>query len=160
MHALQLLTVSSACDEVPLPASISISVEAVVDRCWECAHRNCALAGDAPLPAPLFSCTTDAGSIVVDKKCGYGAGAAADWAKSWTVVLGDLLTAMPPDVSQNVASIAFDGTSATALLVDRASGEVLAAPKLYNESQGAEAVAAAKASQPQLHSPLQAFREE
>ena len=43
-----------------------------------------------------------------------------------------------------MSAIAIDGTSATAMLVDRASGEVLAPAKLYNESQGADSVAWAK----------------
>ena len=38
------------------------------------------------------------------------------------------------------AAVAFDGTSATALLLDATSGEQLAPPKLYNESQEAAVV--------------------
>ena len=40
--------------------------------------------------------------------------------------------------------MAFDGTSATAMLVDVAGGRVLAPPKLYNEAQLRDAVDAAK----------------
>jgi hypothetical protein len=46
------------------------------------------------------------------------------------------------DVRQRVQSVAFDGTSSTALLLDRRDGSVLAAPKLYNEGQPDAAVAA------------------
>ena len=59
-------------------------------------------------------------------------------------VLFDLLSSLPLAARSRVASIAIDGTSATTLLLDAASGAVLAPPKLYNEAQGAEAVAAAK----------------
>jgi sugar (pentulose or hexulose) kinase len=59
-------------------------------------------------------------------------------------VLFDLLAAIPPELRAELASIAIDGTSATALLLDRASGHVLAPAKLYNEAQPAAAVAAAK----------------
>jgi sugar (pentulose or hexulose) kinase len=59
-------------------------------------------------------------------------------------VLFELVAALPQDVVSDVGAVAFDGTSATAMLVDAATGQQLAAPKLYNEAQGAEAVAAAK----------------
>jgi hypothetical protein len=49
-------------------------------------------------------------------------------------------------VRQRVQSIAFDGTSATAMLIDRRDGSVLAAPKLYNEGQPDAAVAAVHVS--------------
>jgi hypothetical protein len=49
-------------------------------------------------------------------------------------------------VRQRVQSVAIDGTSSTALLVDRRDGRVLAAPKLYNEGQPDAAVAAVHVS--------------
>jgi D-ribulokinase len=49
-------------------------------------------------------------------------------------------------VRQRVQSIAIDGTSATALLVDRRDGRMLADPKLYNEGQPDAAVAAVHVS--------------
>ena len=51
---------------------------------------------------------------------------------------------MPMPMRDRVASIAIDGTSATSLLVDEASGRVLQPAKLYNEAQGEAAVQAAK----------------
>lgn len=59
-------------------------------------------------------------------------------------VLWELLAAVPADVRSQVVSLAIDGTSATAVLLDTASGAVLQPPKLYNEAQGKEAVEAAK----------------
>jgi hypothetical protein len=59
-------------------------------------------------------------------------------------MLFQLLAGLPQEQLGQVASIAFDGTSATALLVDRDSGALLAPAKLYNEAQGAAAVQAAK----------------
>jgi hypothetical protein len=44
-------------------------------------------------------------------------------------------------VRRRLQSIAIDGTSATALLVDRRDGAVMVAPKLYNEGQPDAAVA-------------------
>lgn len=59
-------------------------------------------------------------------------------------VLFELIAALPADVRSRVTSVAFDGTSATALLVDAASGKVLAPAKLYSEAQGPDAVQAAQ----------------
>lgn len=51
---------------------------------------------------------------------------------------------MPSAQRQRVASLAIDGTSATTMLIDAASGRCLAPPKMYNEAQSAAAVARAK----------------
>ena len=59
-------------------------------------------------------------------------------------MLWKLLSSLPPEVREDVAALAIDGTSATALLVDMGSGRALLPAKLYNEAQGSEAVAAAK----------------
>lgn len=59
-------------------------------------------------------------------------------------VLYQLTTSIPADICQHVAAVAFDGTSATAMLVDQQNGQMLAPVKLYNASQSSEAVAAAK----------------
>ena len=59
--------------------------------------------------------------------------------------------ALPPATRARVAALAIDGTSATTLLVDARSGAVLAPPKLYNEAQGGEAVARARALAPPGH---------
>lgn len=103
---------------------------------FACAHPT-----SRPPSQPPFA---DGGSVVTEAKSGYGDSAAADWAGSWERVLFDLLASLPAPAREQIASIAIDGTSATAMLVDAVSGEVLAAPKLYNEAQGPEAVAAAK----------------
>ena len=58
--------------------------------------------------------------------------------------LFQLLRSLPAAVRARLAAIAIDGTSATTLLVDAGSGEVLAPPKMYDEMQGAEAVQRAK----------------
>jgi sugar (pentulose or hexulose) kinase len=58
---------------------------------------------------------------------------------------------LPAEARASAASVAIDGTSATALLVDTTktttttAAQVLAAPRLYNEAQPARAVAAAAA---------------
>lgn len=70
-------------------------------------------------------------------------------------MLFELIAALPTDVVANTHSIAIDGTSSTALLVDAATGTVLAPAKLYNEAQGPAAVAAAKVSSDSASSELQ-----
>lgn len=62
-----------------------------------------------------------------------------------------LMDALPAEQRACTASIAIDGTSATTLLIDGDTGEVLAAPRMYNEAQPAEAVARAKALAPPDH---------
>jgi hypothetical protein len=57
--------------------------------------------------------------------------------------LFELLRSVPDDVLRSTRRIAFDGTSATALLVDRSTGAVVADAKLYNEAQAQHIVDAA-----------------
>ena len=52
---------------------------------------------------------------------------------------------------KQIASLAIDGTSSTALLVDSSSGALLANPKMYNEAQSPEATAAAAQLAPEGH---------
>ena len=59
-------------------------------------------------------------------------------------VLWKLLSSLPPEVREDVAALAIDGTSATTLLVHGGSGRALLPAKLYNEAQGSEALAAVK----------------
>jgi hypothetical protein len=59
-------------------------------------------------------------------------------------VLFELVGAIPAELRAQLASIAIDGTSATAVLLDRRGGAVLAPAKLYNEAQPVQAMAAAK----------------
>ncbi|KAJ1288315.1 hypothetical protein BS78_02G079800 [Paspalum vaginatum] len=61
-------------------------------------------------------------------------GDAAGWATSWRAALFQLLADIPPVHRPSVSSVSIDGTSATTLIVDSASGELLAGPFLYNES--------------------------
>lgn len=58
--------------------------------------------------------------------------------------LFQLLQSLPPDVRAQVAAVAIDGTSATTLLLDAGTGEMLADAKLYNEAQSGEVVQRAK----------------
>lgn len=69
--------------------------------------------------------------------------------RSWRYVLPCLRSAVFANLSElgggvrrRLRSVSIDGTSSTALLVDRRSGAVLAQPKLYNEGQPDAAVAA------------------
>lgn len=62
-----------------------------------------------------------------------------------------LLGSLPAEQRRHVASLAIDGTSATTLLIDGATGACLAPPKMYNDAQGADAVARAKQIAPADH---------
>ena len=53
--------------------------------------------------------------------------------------------------SERIHSVAFDGTSSTALLVDGSSGTLLAEPKMYNEAQAPDAAEAAVRMAPAGH---------
>ena len=68
--------------------------------------------------------------------------------------LEQLLQQLPQEVRSRCGGIAFDGTSATAMLVDRATGESLAPPQLYNVNMSAKAVEAAKVHGIRLHSSI------
>ena len=57
-----------------------------------------------------------------------------------------LLDDLPVDVKSRVARMAFDGTSGTALLLDRNTGAMLQPAKLYNEKQPVESLLAAQVS--------------
>lgn len=63
-----------------------------------------------------------------------GDDAATDWASSWRAALFQLLADIPPVLRPSISSISIDGTSATTLIVDSDTGELLAGPFLYNES--------------------------
>ncbi|CAL5075923.1 unnamed protein product [Urochloa decumbens] len=61
-------------------------------------------------------------------------GDAAGWASSWRAALFQLIDDIPPTLRPSISSISIDGTSATTLIVDSETGELLAGPFLYNES--------------------------
>ncbi|ONM20495.1 xylulose kinase-1 [Zea mays] len=75
------------------------------------------------------------GAIHSEGKRAYCApvGDAAGWASSWRAALFQLLADVPPAHRPSVSSISIDGTSATALIVDSETGELLGGPFLYNE---------------------------
>ncbi|CAA6663317.1 unnamed protein product [Spirodela intermedia] len=54
--------------------------------------------------------------------------------RSWRETLEALLGEIPREICSHVASISIDGTSATTLIIDSATGELLSRPLLYNES--------------------------
>jgi sugar (pentulose or hexulose) kinase len=56
------------------------------------------------------------------------------WASSWKATLFSLLEDIPVTVRSLVSSISLDGTSATTLILNSESGEVLCQPYLYNQS--------------------------
>ena len=65
-----------------------------------------------------------------------------------------LLADLPQDVKDHVTRLCIDGTSSTALLVDRRRGDVLAPTKIYNEDQGSGPLEAIKVGQCYSHTSL------
>ncbi|GFY94441.1 xylulose kinase-1 [Actinidia rufa] len=59
---------------------------------------------------------------------------AVDWLGSWKMTLHSLLEDVPVSLRPLIASISIDGTSATTIIIDSATGEPLCRPLLYNES--------------------------
>ncbi|XP_077246432.1 xylulose kinase-1 isoform X2 [Tasmannia lanceolata] len=57
-----------------------------------------------------------------------------NWERSWRETLFLLLEDLPVSLLPHVSSISVDGTSATTLIIDSATGELLCRPFLYNES--------------------------
>ncbi|CAL5329023.1 unnamed protein product [Camellia sinensis] len=57
-----------------------------------------------------------------------------DWLLSWKVTLHSLLEDVPINLRPLIASISIDGTSATTVIIDSATGDPLCRPLLYNES--------------------------
>ncbi|XP_013712060.1 D-ribulose kinase isoform X1 [Brassica napus] len=57
-----------------------------------------------------------------------------DWVSSWKATLFSLLEDIPITLRSLVSSISLDGTSATTLILNSESGEVLCQPFLYNQS--------------------------
>ena len=57
------------------------------------------------------------------------------WAEAWRGALWSLLDDLPVDVRERVVSVAVDGTSGTALVVNGDDGSVVYPPMLYNEKR-------------------------
>ena len=62
-----------------------------------------------------------------------------------------MLEQLPQNLLQETQCIAVDGTSGTAVLVDRTSHTPLTQPKLYNECQGLDIEKIAKRITPERH---------
>jgi sugar (pentulose or hexulose) kinase len=90
-------------------------------------------------------------NIVSDSKLAYPDIASSSWPIIWENTLSSLLLSIPPEIRMQTQAIAFDGTSATSLLVESSSGRMLAAPKLYNEAQSPAVVEVVKALAPPSH---------
>ncbi|KAI0499825.1 hypothetical protein KFK09_018033 [Dendrobium nobile] len=57
-----------------------------------------------------------------------------EWGSSWKQTLFSLLEDVPIDLRSYIVSISIDGTSATTIIIDSKTGELLCRPFLYNES--------------------------
>jgi len=90
------------------------------------------------------------GRVVYERSETYPAGKAGD-ADAWRVTLMNLLRGLPADQRSHVEGVAFDGTSASVLMCDRDSGELLCAPMMYSEAMDSSAVDAVRAAAPPFH---------
>ena len=89
-------------------------------------------------------------AIVGDARVPWLSDASSDWPAAWTAALWDLLAALPASVRSRCGAIAVDGTSATCLLVDAATGAPLTPALMYNDACPA-ALPAVKALAPAGH---------
>lgn len=89
-------------------------------------------------------------AIVGDARVPWPSDASSDWPAAWTAALWDLLAALPAPVRSRCGAIAVDGTSATCLLVDAATGAPLTPALVYNDACPA-ALPAVKALAPAGH---------
>ncbi|GAB2267662.1 D-ribulose kinase, variant 2 [Dionaea muscipula] len=105
--------------------------------------------------------TSGARYTVIDKKANvraegkreypvYLSEESMDWARSWKETLFSLLSDVPIDLRPAIASVSIDGTSATTILVDGTTGDLLFRPLLYNESCP-DALPAVKSVAPSNH---------
>lgn len=77
--------------------------------------------------------------------------AGADWGAAWATAARDLVAGLPAAAVARAAAACVAGTSASVLLVDGASMEVLAPPLTYSDAASPAAVAAAAALAPAGH---------
>eukprot|EP01023_Acetabularia_acetabulum_P066041 TRINITY_DN8844_c0_g1_i3.p1 TRINITY_DN8844_c0_g1~~TRINITY_DN8844_c0_g1_i3.p1 ORF type:complete len:463 (-),score=70.52 TRINITY_DN8844_c0_g1_i3:97-1485(-) len=91
----------------------------------------------------------DRDEICTEKQVGYSS--KIDLAQGWRIALFQLLGSIDNGMKSNIQSIAFDGTSATCMLIDKITGQILTQPKLYNESQSKQSVDFVKSIAPESH---------
>lgn len=75
-------------------------------------------------------------------------------ASAWKETLLRLFEQIPAELKGKSEAIAIDGTSGTALLVDKKTGQLLAAPKMYNEKESDEIIEMVKSIAPESHTTL------
>ena len=132
------------------PLSESIAPEATTGCCCEvdhllqtvCSPQHCScLAASSQLWTHTYVITP---MLAERLMCGVSVAETANERHVSARSLWGILDALPADVRAAAKYLAVDGMSATALLVDGRSGEQLAAPMLYNDSQPADVVTAVK----------------
>lgn len=79
-------------------------------------------------------------SIIYETKQTYPGSESDGWSRRWKDALQSTFHTIPGDIMARIGRICFDGTSATTLLIDMKSGDVISDAKLYNESQSEAAV--------------------
>lgn len=98
------------------------------------------------------SCVIDEkGSTIALNKISYASSQPNQLASAWKDAIFHLVSDIPNDIKSEIASIAIDGTSATAVLIDGTTGEMMTYPKMYNEAQDKDIVQLVKDIAPPDH---------
>lgn len=100
---------------------------------------------------PPLTPTGTSSHIAAEARVNYSSNNPSQRGLDWSNALFTLLDSLPNDVKSRAASLAIDGTSATTLLLDAATGDLLADPKLYDEGQNARIVQLAASIAPKDH---------
>lgn len=106
-------------------------------------------ASEASPPSHPLPCTPESGTVVCDARLAYAAG--ADWGVKWAAAARGLVASLPAAAVARAEAACIAGTSASVLLVDGDTMEVLAPPLLYSDAATPAAVAAAAALAPAGH---------
>jgi D-ribulokinase len=105
--------------------------------------------------------TSGARAVVIDRQASiwfqrkYPWDIAADWVEVWQQALFTLLASIPEERRREIRAIAINGTSSTVLLVD-AAGQLVDAPLLYNDAQGAAMLEQLRSVAPENHTVISA----
>eukprot|EP00854_Cymbomonas_tetramitiformis_P010575 gene10575-12511_t len=97
------------------------------------AEPGCYLGIDFGTSGARATAINDDGAIVAEARQVYGDCAPEDRPEAWKRALEGLFVELPEEVRSTIKSIAIDGTSSTAMLVEKGTGRILAAPLMYND---------------------------
>ena len=91
------------------------------------------------------------GKTLANSKAAYSSSEPNKLGSAWNDALFQLLDSIPEGIKSRISSVAIDGTSATTLLIDSTTGELIQPPKMYSEAQDPAIVQRVKAMAPPGH---------